>query len=308
MEVSEAAAPRVHTCWVGTAQKRTGSTRLDAVRTELYGLPLDEFTATRNVRAKELKADGDAEAAQAVQALKKPATAAYLVNQLVRQEPDQVELLVELGQEMRAGMTGLSAEDLRVLTKRRYQLVSILVNAALGLAGGRRPGADVAGDVQATLEATLSDPDAADAVEEGCLTEALHASGFGFVARPEAEIEDEPGPDADVVELSAHRERRAKALEAARTRVAEAQEVADDADVHRTEVEEVVAEAEQAEREAAAEVRRLETALERAGTALAKRSAALALAREELEEADEEAEDAHEELADAQDAMRRLDR
>jgi len=293
---------------VAKTQDSTGTDRLDAIRTELYGLSLDEFTATRNGRAKELKADGEADAAKAVQALKKPSTAAYLVNQLVREEPDQVELLIELGREMRAGMSGLSADELRVLTKRRYQLVSILVNAALGLGGGRRPGGDVAGDVQATLEATLSDPDASDAVEQGCLTQALHVSGFGFVGRPEPEVEDEPGPDADVVQLAAHRERRAKAVEAARSRVAEAQEAADDADTRRVELEEAVAEAEQAEREAAAEVRRLETALERAGNALSKRSAALAEIREELEEAEEESEDAHEELADAQDAERRLDR
>ena len=287
---------------------QTEAVDLSEVTHELYGLPLEDFTSTRNARAKELKAEGDAEAARRVQALKKPTVAAWLVNQLVRGEPDTVALLLDLGREMRAGMTGLSGDELRVLTKRRYQLVSLLVNAALGYAGGRRPGGDVATDVQATLEATLSDQDAADAVEHGCLTAPLHVSGFGLVAPAGVQVEPEPGPDADVVELAAHRERRAKALEAAQELVVRAQAASDEADARRAELEQALAEAEAAEREAAAEVRRLESALERSTTALAKRTEAAATAREALEDADEDADEAHDALAEAVDAVRRLER
>ncbi|HEY7043628.1 MAG TPA: hypothetical protein VH419_08175 [Nocardioidaceae bacterium] len=276
------------------------------VSRELYGLPLEEFTATRNARAKQLKADGDADAARRVQALKKPTLAAWLVNQLVRREPGQIGQLLDLGQQMRAGMSGSTSDDLRQLTKRRYQLVSSLVNAALAATGDRRPGADVATDVQATLEATLSDPDSAQSVQDGCLEAPLHASGFGFVRRPEAEVEEEPGPDADVVDIAAHRERREKALAAARTRVEAAQTAAAEADTKRAESQRLLDKAEAAERKAAAEVRRLETSLERAATALAKRTEAAEQARSELEEAEEAAQDAHDELTDATDAERRL--
>jgi hypothetical protein len=280
---------------------------VEEITTELYGVPLDRFTPTRNAAAKELKAAGDTDGARQVQALKKPTLAAWFVNQLVRNEPDQVNLLLELGQEMRAGMSGLSGDDLRLLTKRRYQLVSILVNTALSAAGSRKAGGDVAADVQATLEATLADPDSAEAVEAGCLSEPLHASSFGFTApRPDQLVVEEPGPDADVVDIAAHRERRAKALEAAQARVAEAKEAVEEADTERAECEEALADAEQAEREAAAEVRRLETSLERATTALAKRTDAVAEAREALDAAEEEAEEAHEELAEAKDAAGRL--
>jgi hypothetical protein len=282
---------------------------VEEITTELYGVALDQFTPSRNAAAKELKTAGDAAGARSVQALKKPTLAAWFVNQLVRNEPEQVGLLLELGREMRAGMSGLSADDLRLLTKRRYQLVSILVNTALAAAGSRRPGGDVAADVQATLEATLADPESADAVEAGCLFEPLHASSFGFVARPgTSPVEDEPGPDADVVDIAAHRERRAKALQAAQARVAEAQEAADEADAQRVELEQALSDAEQAEREAAAEVRRLETSLERASNALGKRTDAVADARDELETAEEEAEEAHDELAEARDAEQRLNR
>lgn len=296
--------------WVQTGQVSPGKVRtVDEITTELYAVPLDQFTPTRNAAARELKAAGDADGARAVQTLKKPTLAAWFVNQLVRNEPEQVGLLLELGREMRAGMSGLSGDDLRLLTKRRYQLVSILVNTALSVAGSRRPGGDVAGDIQATLEATLADPESADAVEAGCLAAPLHASSFGFAAPSDVvPEEDEPGPDADVVDIAAHRERRAKALEAAQARVAEAQQVADEADGHRAELEEALSDAEQAEREAAAEVRRLETALERASSALGKRTDVVAAAREELEAAEEESEDAHEELAEAKEAARRLER
>ena len=282
---------------------------VDEVTQELYGLALDEFTATRNSKARELKAAGDGDAARRVAALKKPTMAAWLVNQLVRREPEQVELLLDLGREMRAGMAGLGADDLRLLTKRRYQLVSLLVNSALGYAGSRRPGGDVASDVQSTLEATLADPDSADAVAGGCLTEPLRVSGFGFVARPDVVPEDDsPGPDADVLDMAAHRARRAKLLEEARERVALAQAEVDETDARRTELEELLAAAEAEERAAASEVRRLETALERATSALAKRSEAAATAREDLEDAEDVAEEARDELAEAQEAERRLDR
>lgn len=282
---------------------------LGEVTQELYALPLDAFTANRNARAKQLKADGEHAAAKTLQALRKPSLAAWLVNQLVRGEPDQVGLLLDLGREMRQGMSGLSAYELRLLTKRRYQLVSVLVSSALAYAGSRRPGGDVASDVQATLEATLADPDSAGAVENGCLAEPLRVSGFGFAGRTDVVPEDvDPGPDADVVDMAAHRERRAKALDAARARVEEAQTAAEEADEQRSERETLVARAESAEREAAAEVRRLETSLERATTALAKRADSAAQAREELEEAEEVAEDAHDDLAEAKEAERRLDR
>jgi len=197
---------------------------VDEVTAELYGLPLDAFTSTRNSKARELKAAGDEEAASRVAALKKPTTAAWLVNQLVRREREQVDLLLDLGRELRAGMAGLSADELRTLTKRRYQLVSLLVNTALSYAGPRRPGADVASDVQTTLEATLADPDSADAVAAGSLTQPLHVSGFGFAGRPDVIPADDTttGPDADVLDMAAHRERRAKLLDEARERVVQA--------------------------------------------------------------------------------------
>jgi hypothetical protein len=65
----------------------------------LYDLPLGEFTAARNALAKDLRKEGDRETADAVKALQKPPVEAWTVNQLARQHRDEVERLVELGDE-----------------------------------------------------------------------------------------------------------------------------------------------------------------------------------------------------------------
>ena len=52
----------------------------------LYQLPLDQFTSARDDLAKRLRADGQAEQAEQVKALRKPPVAVWLVNRLVRND------------------------------------------------------------------------------------------------------------------------------------------------------------------------------------------------------------------------------
>src|SRR5438067_7136841 len=61
-----------------------GSVDLDDVTAELLELPLDQFTARRNARAKELKAAGKAELASEVAALKKPPVHLWAANRAAR--------------------------------------------------------------------------------------------------------------------------------------------------------------------------------------------------------------------------------
>ena len=67
----------------------------DAEAGRLYGLPLDEFTAARDARARELRQDGEREKAAEVAALRKPVLAAWVVNMLARDERADVRELVE---------------------------------------------------------------------------------------------------------------------------------------------------------------------------------------------------------------------
>src|SRR5947209_1507343 len=113
----------------------------------LYGLPLAEFTPQRNALAAELRVAGDAEAAAAVKALRKPSAAAWAVNQLVRAEPDLVEALLgaggELRQAHRQAASGKGAEQLRAAAEAERVAIEQLMRQ-LPVVLGRAPSAAVA--------------------------------------------------------------------------------------------------------------------------------------------------------------------
>ena len=94
---------------------------------ELYGLEPDEFTPARDARAKELK--GTPLAPQ-VKRLRKPSTAAWVVDLLVRQDPDQVEGVVALGAALRDAQEHLDGAELRELTRQRRRLTEAVTALA----------------------------------------------------------------------------------------------------------------------------------------------------------------------------------
>ena len=94
--------------WVQTGQVSPGKVRtVDEITTELYAVPLDQFTPTRNAAARELKAAGDANGAREVQALKKPTLAAWFVNQLVRNEPERIKFLARYDETLHTFCNGI---------------------------------------------------------------------------------------------------------------------------------------------------------------------------------------------------------
>ena len=100
---------------------------LDSVAEDLYGLPPDEFTAARDEAAKQAS---DPTLKKAIKSLRKPTVSAHAVNQLVREHPDDIDELLDLGDELRAAMTG-NKGDVRRLTEQRRDLISSLVAADL---------------------------------------------------------------------------------------------------------------------------------------------------------------------------------
>ena len=168
------------------------SEELLAIAEELYGLPPGEFTAARDSRVRALK--GTPEAA-AVKALRKPATAAWVVDLLVRREHDQVTQMIAVGEALRQAQEGMDAAALRELTRQRRQLTAALTGRARALARsvGLKVTEQVAEQVEETLTAAMIDPTAADAVRSGLLVAPLRATGVGgdvdaaaAVALPEA--------------------------------------------------------------------------------------------------------------------------
>jgi DNA repair exonuclease SbcCD ATPase subunit len=287
---------------------------LDAIEHELYGLLPEEFVAARTARSKEARSEGDRQLASRIAALRKPTVAAWAANQLVREHGDEVAVLLDLGQELRAGMQGLDGDELRTLTRRRHQLVAALVAQVekLAHAAGRRLGPDAVAGVRATLEATLADAESAEALRRGCLSEPLEPPGFGFgeLVPRAAEAEPEPSLDegATVADLAAHRERKAKAIEDAEVEVAQAEEAYDDA---RARAAEAVARAEKARKvvdDATAAVDRLEKELVRARDELERHTRKAEKRRRKQEEAESATEEAEEALDDARTNLDRLKR
>ncbi|SED33841.1 hypothetical protein SAMN04489844_4209 [Nocardioides exalbidus] len=146
---------------------------------ELYALPLADFTPARDVLAKEHKADKAL--AASIKGLKKSSLAAWVVNLLVRRDPDQVEQVLAVGEALREAQDNLDAAQLREFTKQRRQLTASVTTAARrhARAEGVKTTDSVADQVEATLTAAMLEPDAAKAVRSGLLVTALSATGLG---------------------------------------------------------------------------------------------------------------------------------
>src|SRR3954454_15989802 len=76
------------------------ATALERELDALYQLPLDRFTVARNELANRLRAEGQAEAAQQVKALRKPTAAVWLVNRLAREDELDIQRLLKAGESM----------------------------------------------------------------------------------------------------------------------------------------------------------------------------------------------------------------
>jgi DNA repair exonuclease SbcCD ATPase subunit len=194
---------------------------------ELYALPMDRFTPERDARLKAAKGDRDLVAA--LKALRKPSVAAWVVNLLVRREPEQVEQVLAVGAALREAQVGMDGTELRALTRQRRQLTSAVTAQARSLAAeeGVRVTQSVADEVEATLTAGLIDAEAARAVRSGLLVRSLRATGvdavdvasavalpeaLGFAASPTAASAPAP-PDLHVVPRDESPRRRDQAEE-----------------------------------------------------------------------------------------------
>lgn len=154
---------------------------LSTVARELYGLPLDQFTATRDARASEARKTGETQLAQSLKQLRKPSTGAWIANLLVREQPREIERLVKLGTTLRSAQN-LDGARIRRATKEKAETVSKLLRQARSIAkrAGLPLSQSMEQELESTLDAAFSDPDSAQVLREGCLTTPLHYSGLGF--------------------------------------------------------------------------------------------------------------------------------
>lgn len=171
---------------------------LDEVADELYAVPPGSFIARRQERVQQARADGDRALAQAIGSLGKPATAAWVVNVLVREQRQEIEQLVELGSLLREAQQKLAGDELRALNGQRSRLIGALTRQAAALARslGHPISSAQEGQVEDTLRAAMADVDAGEAVLSGRLTSPLSYSGLGdvsgSVARPQLRVVPPP--------------------------------------------------------------------------------------------------------------------
>lgn len=149
---------------------------LEDIAAELYSIPLEDFVASRNERAKALV---DSDLAAGVKALRKPLAPAWVVNLFARERPDQLAQALELGESLREAQEDLDAKTLTALTRQRRTLVKELARAATDLAehAGSQVTTATTEAVEQTLNAAMLDAGAADAVASGRLIRPLEPSG-----------------------------------------------------------------------------------------------------------------------------------
>lgn len=168
---------------------------LDAVLDALYTRPLEEFVAARAAAAGQAGGSGDELAAERVKRLTKPSVAAWVINHVVRDHPDEIAALADLGDELRAATRDRDRGRIRALDHLRRERTDALVRMVreTGEVGGRSVSSAVLDRLTETLTAAVMDPDAAAAVRAARLSRALQHVGFGIV--------DEQGEEADLVAL-----------------------------------------------------------------------------------------------------------
>jgi hypothetical protein len=204
-----------------------GDLLADAVA-ELYSRDPDDFTQRRQDLVAQAREAGEQDAAKKISALRKPTRSAWVVNHLVRSDPQVPHRLAELSDQLRGGAA--DAARLRELTSARGRLVDELTRQALASvpAPPAAPSATLREEVTSTLDAAIADPEVA--ANLGTLVRAAQWAGFGVApftgtaSTPARSAKKQPAtPGPDPAEAAAERDRRYRErLDEAERAVAEA--------------------------------------------------------------------------------------
>ncbi len=133
------ASPAPPRLLAGITIKDCDGVTIAEVADELYGLTPGEFTAARDERARQVRAVGQRDVADAIKKLARPTASAWLVNQLARKASDQMARLYEVGEALAEAQRALAGDRLRELSGERRQAISELIPAAAESGRGPRP-------------------------------------------------------------------------------------------------------------------------------------------------------------------------
>jgi hypothetical protein len=161
---------------------------------ELYSLDPDEFIERRRSLADEARRAAEPVAAKQIAALRKPTRSAWTLNALARAEPDLVEQVIALGDQLRDAERRLDGQQLRELSKQRRQLINTVSRTAFAASKQPSPSAALRDEVINTLSAVFADPELADLFRSGTMLRAAQWDGFGSRIRPDLTLVPTPAP------------------------------------------------------------------------------------------------------------------
>ena len=244
---------------------------------ELYALSPDDFIERRQQLVAEARQARDRQLATEIGRLRRPTRSAWLINLLARREPESVSALLDLGSALQDAQQRMAGDELRQLSAERRRTVDALARRAVELGGehGYSAPEGAKQEVGQTLQTALGDPEIADLLRAGRLTQAVTFGGFGPTdlasalgaslptktpSQPAKPVPAEPAPPPDPKQRreaeNAAKEARERAAaarkaaetaeEAAETATQRADELADQVESLRSQLRQ----AESAEREA----------------------------------------------------------
>ena len=130
---------------------------LSSIANELYGGSPANFTARRGARDDQIKRDGDPALAATIRGWRKPSVGAWLVDLLARARPDDMNRLVDLGEELRAAQAAMDGPPARAWPSNgwRCSATSTPPQADLARDAGQGMSDAIQRQVQSTLQAAL---------------------------------------------------------------------------------------------------------------------------------------------------------
>jgi hypothetical protein len=185
---------------------------------ELYGADPEEFTRRRGELAAAARSAGQAAVARQIAGLRKPTRSAWMINRLVRSDPDAAARLATLGEELRAAELSGDGARIRESSQARRELIATLVPQALAASGEHNPPAALREEITATFSAALADPDVAGQIQHATLLRPARRVGFGTVQPPELALVPPPPASRPAARPAARPARKPAATAAGRGR------------------------------------------------------------------------------------------
>jgi hypothetical protein len=154
---------------------------LETAANELYALSPDDFIERRQQLVAEARQAGNRQLATEIGRLRRPTRSAWLINLLARREPEAVNGLLELGGALQDAQQRMAGDELRRLSAERRKTVDALARRAVELGSEHSYSVPEGAkqEVGQTLQTALGDPEIADLLRAGRLTQAVTFGGFG---------------------------------------------------------------------------------------------------------------------------------